>query len=289
MATELDRGTVGQGSAPLFNSRRRDDHRGRAPHAKYVRVGRTLSRAISDQLQRASRWLVAVATGALMILSAGACVGPAQPSVEPTATEVATPPSRRSEYAFEIEKVNTVPGIKREVYIRINAAVTEDAVKEIATTIKAQDPAFYERTFVVFLLPGMRDGQGAWATAFFDPDLKVRILGVTKEQLARAEAKTIEPTAESRKRLGLWIDDSELGSGSIWEIYQQAGKSYADETFKDGGVLTAELREVHFGKVRKFIVPERTQEAGDHMLITSSGSLEFRDNAGLIRVARRVP
>ena len=139
------------------------------------------------------------------------------------------------------------------------------------------------------MLPGMRDGQGAWATAFFDPDLKVRILGVTKEQLAIAETKKAEPGADSRKRLGLWIDDSQLGSGSVWEIYHLGGKTYADETFEGGGVLTAELRDVSQGGARKFIVPERTQEAGDHMLLTNSGTLEFRDNAGLIRIARRVP
>lgn len=224
----------------------------------------------------------------LAITLTSACEAPPR-RPDLNATKATSSPSPEGRHVFDIEKTSVVPGIKREVYVRLSAPVTEEVVSQIASTVKAQDPSVYERTFVVFSLPGMRDGQGAWATAFFEPELKVRILGVTLDQLSLAETKKTEPSVDGRKRLGLWIDDSDAGAGSVWEIYELGGKTYADETFKDGGVLTAELRDVSQGRTRKFIVPERTQETGDHMVVTNAGTLEFRDNDGLIRVARRVP
>lgn len=227
------------------------------------------------------------ATAVFALLVTSGCQAPAPPFSTPPAA--IADPSPVIGDAFHVEKVNIVPGIKREVYVRLPAAVTEDVVKQIANAVKAQDPSVYERTFVVFLLPGMHDGKGAWATAFFNPDLEVRVLGATAEQQSRAAAMSSESPALGRRRLGLWIDDSDLGSGSVWEIYRVRGKTFADETFSDGEVITAELRDVSQGKARKFIVPDRTQETGDHMLVTADGALEFRDNAGLIRRARRLP
>jgi hypothetical protein len=54
-----------------------------------------------------------------------------------------------------------------------------EVLRAIATQLKNSDAHTYERTFIVYYLPGMEIGSLAWATSHFDPELQVRIIGVT--------------------------------------------------------------------------------------------------------------
>ena len=66
----------------------------------------------------------------------------------------------------------------REVVVRLQEPAVEAELEAIANKIK-HDKRYksHERTNVHFYLPGMRVGEGAWATANFNPELRVHILG----------------------------------------------------------------------------------------------------------------
>lgn len=66
----------------------------------------------------------------------------------------------------------------REVVIRLQEPATEADIEAIANKIK-YDKRYksYDKTNVHFYLPGMKIGEGAWATANFAPDIKVNIYG----------------------------------------------------------------------------------------------------------------
>jgi hypothetical protein len=70
--------------------------------------------------------------------------------------------------------------IKREVAVRLEGKATESELTAIANVIKKKKSKSYERTNVHYYLPGMKQGEGAWATADFNPDLKVVIFGSTE-------------------------------------------------------------------------------------------------------------
>ena len=65
-----------------------------------------------------------------------------------------------------------------EVNVRLEMAATEDELVAIANEIKNKTRKSYERTNILFWLPGMEVGTGAWARVTFNPDFeRVHIMG----------------------------------------------------------------------------------------------------------------
>src|ERR1039457_4223586 len=87
-----------------------------------------------------------------------------------------------NDVSYTIIKADLMPGIKRDLDIRLNRKVSEEVLRAIATELKNYDQHTYERTFIGYYLPGMDVGSGAWATSHFDPDLEICILGVSTDQ-----------------------------------------------------------------------------------------------------------
>lgn len=192
-----------------------------------------------------------------------------------------------ADVSYAVIERHIVPGIKRELQVRINKIVPEHVVRAIALRLKAEETTHFDRTLIAILLPNMKPGAGAWATAFFDPDLEIRILGVSVEEAKQLDGLRNRPVSPGRQVIGAWIDDGPGGFKSRIVIVQKGGRLFSEETFSDGsGPLVGELLEKPSPRGRKFIHPKRTQVTGDHWLIDASGNLEMRDNDGLISTAR---
>ena len=71
---------------------------------------------------------------------------------------------------------------KTSVEIRLNGERSEADLKNIALEIKDSRNDF-SKVWIFYFLPGQEPGNGAWATTHFKPELKVEILGATKEAL----------------------------------------------------------------------------------------------------------
>ena len=71
-----------------------------------------------------------------------------------------------------------VGNTRREVNVRLEMAATEDELVAIANEIKNKTRKSYERTNILFWLPEMEVGTGAWARVTFNPDFeRVHIMG----------------------------------------------------------------------------------------------------------------
>lgn len=83
-----------------------------------------------------------------------------------------------------------IPGVKRSVIVHLSAEMPEDSLVALGKRIRAQDPG-YERTFIEYYLPGMKEGSGAWAVTHWTPEPEVRILGNVQrfDQMTEAEAR----------------------------------------------------------------------------------------------------
>lgn len=184
--------------------------------------------------------------------------------------------------SYSILDSSTVPGIKRSLDVRLNKKVSEKILHTIALELQSQDSRHYDRTFITYYLPGMDIGAGAWATTHFNPDLEVRVLGLTMEEEAKLVA---EPTSANRKIIGRWLDERPF-VGSLVMIFREEGKLFIERMFKDGSSLKNELVAKNTPLGRRFDDVEGSLN-GDHWLIGSDGNLQFRDNEGLIATAKK--
>jgi len=66
----------------------------------------------------------------------------------------------------------TLLRIKRSVDVRLENQITEQQLHDIAKEIFRSG---YDKTFILYYLPGMQVDSGAWATTHFNPKLKIRI------------------------------------------------------------------------------------------------------------------
>lgn len=188
-----------------------------------------------------------------------------------------------SDVAYSIISENVVPGIKRTLVVRLNKEISHDVLGTIGYEIKKADKNSYKRTFIFYYLPGMQVNATAWATTHFNPNLEVKIFGLTPEE------KTFllsAPTDSARDVVGQWFDDRPLINRRII-IYHKNGKVFMELVYKDGSIGTEELME---GKTSSGIRFEakKGSDFGDYYLLNRNGDLEIRDAEGLIYTAKKI-
>ena len=121
----------------------------------------------------------------------------------------------------------------REVAILLQEPVSENELTVIANKIRDSKRKSYERTNTHFFLPGMKPGEGAWATANFNPDLEVSIFGATREFLDRvkSEEEQARKEGENFEIIGRW---DPLRRGSIITIKRKDEEYLIGMRFQDG-------------------------------------------------------
>ena len=188
-----------------------------------------------------------------------------------------------NDVTYKIVKTDVIPGVKRGLVVMLNRKISEDVLRSVATKLKNSDPGVYERTLILYYLPGMKPGAGAWATTFFDPDLEVRILGLSADQEQSLVSKTTD--RPSQTAIGKWLDEGLFG---VIRIYRETGTLYFEMNAKDGSSGRFEVVERSSSLGRRFEDRDGS-DAGDHYVIDGRGNLQLRDREGLIRTAKRIP
>ena len=149
----------------------------------------------------------------------------------------ATITSIPSDVTYSVIDSHKLLDIKRSLSIRLNKKVSEETLHAIAHKLKSQDSKTYERTFIVYYLPDMHVNAGAWATTHFNPDLEVRIRGLTIEQ---EKVMRQLPVDQSRDVIGVWLDETPIVASRI-VIFRQVNRYFAESTFSDGSTLKEEI------------------------------------------------
>jgi len=172
---------------------------------------------------------------------------------------------------FFIAQEQTVPGIKRSLDIRINKKVSEDVLRAIAMKLKSGSHKTYDRTFIGYYLPGMKVDEGYWATTHFNPNLEIRVLGLTLD-----EEKNIipEPAIASRRTVGRWLQDEEPFPGVI-TFYHEGDAFYMEKTFRDGGKRIHPMIEKSSQNGKKYMDGKRSGSDDDYYLIDNHGDLQI--------------
>ena len=185
-----------------------------------------------------------------------------------------------AEATYSVIQTNIVTGIRKSIDVRLDEEVSEASLRAIALELKSGDSRHYERTFIVYYLPGMPVGAGGWANTHFDPALEVRILGLAGPG---ERADVSESLISDRKDIGSWLDEV---SGIQIVMYREGGKSYVEQYFRDGKFLKEELAgNPSTGGQR---LETTGGSGGSHWVIDPAGNLQIRDNVGLISTAKRI-
>ena len=184
---------------------------------------------------------------------------------------------------YSILSEEAIPGTKRSVDVLLQKKVTESALESIAHDIRSRASQEYDRTFVLYYLPGMEVGAGAWATSHFNPALEVRILGLSTADEGRMA--TSPPGLGDVTIIGCWLDESPFAGGRI-ALLEAGGQLYMDRTFKDGSGMKTRVVEGQSALGRRFDPVESSH--GDYWILDNQGGLQVRDGEGLIATAKKL-
>ena len=84
----------------------------------------------------------------------------------------------------------------------------------------------------------------------------------------------------------MWLDETPSFASKI-TIYAEQEKLYMERTFTDGSSGNREITEKPSSYGRRFEVKTGSR-SGEYFLIDSRGSLQIRDEEGLISTAKRI-
>lgn len=179
---------------------------------------------------------------------------------------------------MSVTETDTMGTMKRSVVVRLSKPITEGKLEAIARSVHAEKPNF-DRTFIEYLVGDMAYGAGAWATTHFDPDLEVRVLGPTVEQLEASKEDT------KGEVTGRWIGQM----GAVLTIMRDTEGVFLVQSYSDGSEGRKKLNKSKTPHGVRYDPVDDTDGAGDHYILLTDGSLESRDNLGLIFVAPPSP
>lgn len=216
-----------------------------------------------NQLTRSSHYVVAIF---VWLALSGAAQAESDQSVAAIPSDV----------TYSIISENEFRHFKHSIDVRLNKKVSEQVLRSMAAKLKELERKNYERTFIAYYLPDMKPGSGAWATTHFDPNLEVRILGLTSEEEKKL---TQEAMSHSRDTVGIWMDDSPY-VGSTVTIFRENGKLYLETKYKDGSGSTDEMTESQSAIGTKLVEKDGNLH-GEYFILDSKGDLHAGGDEGL--------
>lgn len=143
---------------------------------------------------------------------------------------IAAPAALPSDLEYTIEKTTRIPNLKLGLDVRLNHKISEQTLKVLAEKLRVDDGRTYARTFILYYLPGMVIDSGAWASTHFNPDLEVKILGLSLED--ENKASKIQAPAGT-EIVGEW-NDERPGMGSRLSMIKTGKKIQMKTIYKDG-------------------------------------------------------
>jgi len=171
--------------------------------------------------------------------------------------------------------------IHRTVEVRLERRLAEPELKALARSLSESSARQFRRTLINFYLPGMKVGDGAWATATHTNDVAVRINGL---RLDEEQALSAEARADSRSVIGTWLTSTPAAPGRL-TILRENGRLIAEWRLRNGITTTDQLVEARQGASRRF---DTMPQSAEHFVLSAAGELELRQGDRLIATAEKI-
>ncbi len=207
---------------------------------------------------------------------------------EPRQVEVSEPSPERvsepslaaipSDLIYEVVSEDTFQDERRSLDVRLSHPVDESVLEALAWELKGRDSRSFNRTYIVYYLPGMPVDEGGWATSHFRPDLVVRILGIEAGAESRLSALRSEYGDDL---LGAW-ENNQVGSASTFVLIQSPQGFSIIQIYPDGSARRIPVNEIATAAGRRFEDPKN--RFGEFYLLRE-GRFELHDTEGLVFTA----
>ena len=175
--------------------------------------------------------------------------------------------------------------IKRSVVVILEAKISKENLQQLANKIKNSDSSNYQRTFVGYYLKGKDRDNGYWATTHFNPNLEVRVLGLSKEEEASL-AKSVASSPD-RKVLGVWLDDRPGVGAKMTIYYSKKGNMYLESSYSDGSSGTKEMIDFAIDNGKR-IEDKEGNDFGEYFIVNKENQLEFWSKNGNYYTAKSI-
>jgi len=179
-----------------------------------------------------------------------------------------------NKYGCNIINVDEVYNQRKSINVRIPRKLNKQELTEIAKYLKKKN-AQYSYLFILYYLPEMQVGNGAFATSHFNPNLNVDF-GATSEFI-ECSPSLILTSQNGIKVIGTWYDNS-LGTQTVYQIYQKSNK-YILRKIIGNGFTENKMHYTNKNGSKKF-----TYDSDDieYFIIDSRGNLGIYDELGFI-------
>lgn len=189
-------------------------------------------------------------------------------------TAAAPPP------AYKVVSEDAGPA-RRVLAVRIDGRLTDAEIRAVAEAARARARGGAARTQVNLYLPAARLTDTPWATAVFAPDLKISVLGLSREE---EDVFVAETRKDTRKLVGAWLTGAPAIPGRL-AIYREKNKLFAEWRTRGGQVSVDEVVESRGYRGHRFDIPG---DDSQHYVVLPGGQLELRDKTNVIAVAERI-
>ncbi|MGZ4953552.1 MAG: hypothetical protein ACXV8Q_00450 [Methylobacter sp.] len=171
---------------------------------------------------------------------------------------------------YNIIKDESKRDIKRNVEVSLNKKVSEDVLSEIALTIKQSEKQTYQETFIGYFIEG-NDKQGYWATTNFNPNLDIKIIGLSaNDEKTLIESSTLKP---DREIIGSWLDDRP-GIEAKMTLFYTNKALFLEFADRYGGIRVKKMSK-HRNNGEEIVEYKDGNDFKEYFLINANGELEF--------------
>lgn len=173
-------------------------------------------------------------------------------------------------------------GDARRVSVRLDGRVSEAELQAIADAVKARQAPGKSVAAVAFFLPSMALSNGPWAEVRLQPEIKVIITGIRRdeEDVYRAEAQ-----ADTRAVIGVWVTSAPAVPGRLTIWRDKDSRIFAEWRLRSGQKTIDELVEQRARNGRRFDIKG---SGGGYYLAAWNGTLELGEKSSVIAVSERL-
>lgn len=222
-----------------------------------------------------------LAVALLLLMAGGLWYGSQQVKTESAQVEIVPLVN------YKVVKDEQKRSIKRTVDVVLAHRISAEELKKIAHQIKNMDKNSYERTFINYSLSEHPARSGLWASTHFNPDLEVKIWGLSKEQAEKLI--NVPSSANSENLVGTWLYIHHSAFDRKIELYRENNLLILKNIFPDGSSGKSEVVSEQLSGGLKIVEREDKNSGKYYMMINQDGDLEFWNQKESYDLAKKIP
>jgi hypothetical protein len=186
---------------------------------------------------------------------------------------------------YRVVKDEAKHNIKRSIEVVLEKKASVSELETLARKLRNSNPTSFQRTFIGYFILDDNKESGYWASSHFNPNLEVKILGLTIEQEKSLAEQQL--SKDLGVFLGSWLEDRPMIGRKI-SIFDAGDFLILEDSYPDGVSVSKKMKSRNEqGGLR--VEDADGNDFGEFFLINSKGNLEFWSKNGNYYTAKKFP